>query len=353
MNVDFLIIGQGLAGSLLGWELIQQGQRILVVDPGQENASLIAGGLINPVTGMRLVKADNIKPLLASAFACYQRLEQHFKQCFYLEKPMLRLIRNDAEKAVADKRLADAGYRPFLGRLVASTPGWKSPFGLLEQQQTGYLQTRSLLTILKNYFIDHNSFRQNKFDYNQLKNNTSSFIWQDVIAQNIIFCEGYHCADNPWFSWLPMQAVKGEILTFTSSTILPDKLFNYGHWLIPTESAGTYRTGATFNHQQLNTIPTETAKQQLLASLYAANSAMSKAKVIAQHANIRPCTLDKQAFIGRHPEQSNLIIFNGFGAKGSLLIPWHSHNLIDHLIDQKILCPLANINRYHGSHFSG
>ncbi|HIL40306.1 MAG TPA: FAD-binding protein, partial [Methylococcales bacterium] len=47
MNVDHLIIGQGLAGSLLGYRLIQAGRRIVIIDPAKENASRIAGGLIN------------------------------------------------------------------------------------------------------------------------------------------------------------------------------------------------------------------------------------------------------------------------------------------------------------------
>jgi len=53
--VDFLIVGQGLAGSLMAWELMQRGKTVLIVDNGLENASRVAAGLINPVTGMRFV----------------------------------------------------------------------------------------------------------------------------------------------------------------------------------------------------------------------------------------------------------------------------------------------------------
>ncbi|HBA65740.1 MAG TPA: FAD-dependent oxidoreductase, partial [Methylococcaceae bacterium] len=58
MDIDFLIVGQGLAGSLLAFELIQRNAQVMVVDDGRENASEVAAGLINPVTGIRLVKSD-------------------------------------------------------------------------------------------------------------------------------------------------------------------------------------------------------------------------------------------------------------------------------------------------------
>ncbi len=53
---DFLIVGQGLAGSLLAWELMQRGAKVLIVDNGMPNASQVAAGLINPITGMRFAK---------------------------------------------------------------------------------------------------------------------------------------------------------------------------------------------------------------------------------------------------------------------------------------------------------
>ncbi|HHH13042.1 MAG TPA: FAD-dependent oxidoreductase, partial [Thiolapillus brandeum] len=33
-NYDFLVLGQGLAGSLLAWRLLRRGRRVLVMDDG-------------------------------------------------------------------------------------------------------------------------------------------------------------------------------------------------------------------------------------------------------------------------------------------------------------------------------
>ena len=84
--VDFLIVGQGLAGSLLAWELMQRGSKVLIVDSGMPNASQVAAGLINPITGMRFVKTTDVDVLLPTAKAHYSNLEQTFGQTFYVEK---------------------------------------------------------------------------------------------------------------------------------------------------------------------------------------------------------------------------------------------------------------------------
>jgi len=52
---DFILVGQGLAGTLLAHFLKAAGQRILVIDqPNENTASQIAAGIINPVTGADL-----------------------------------------------------------------------------------------------------------------------------------------------------------------------------------------------------------------------------------------------------------------------------------------------------------
>ena len=80
-KVDILIVGQGLAGSLLAWSLIQRGQTVCVVDDKHPNAaSRVAAGLINPITGRRLVKSWNIDRFYPVAAQQYKALEKTFSQ---------------------------------------------------------------------------------------------------------------------------------------------------------------------------------------------------------------------------------------------------------------------------------
>lgn len=351
-KVDFLIVGQGLAGSLLAYGLIRRGYQVMVVDNGEANASTVAAGLINPVTGMRLVKSTAVDLLLPAAQRLYQELAEQFGQTFYLEKPMLRLLRDAAEVTQAERRLQTAGYQAYLCGLkpAQAADGFNAPFGWLEQQQTGYLRTKPLLACLHDYFTARDSYCQTPFDYQELAL-APKLHWRGITAQRAIFCEGHHARHNPWFSWLPFQAVKGEILSLQLATgKLPQQILNYGHWLIPL-TATQFRTGATFDHQGLDCQPTATAKAQLLDSLANVSPNLADAAVTEQQAGIRPCTLDKQPFTGFHPQHPQLGIFNGFGAKGSLQIPWYIQRFADCLAG--LTTPPSDISRHYAAHFPG
>lgn len=345
---DFLIIGQGLAGSLLAWELIQRGCKVVIVDNGQENASQVAAGLINPITGMRFVKSTDVDTFLPMAKDCYSQLANFFQQEFYIEKPMLRLFRSNSELINADKRLNNPDYQAYMGNIQPPGNAIKNlatPFGFLEQKQTGYLLTRPLLNCLKAFFIANNSYRQADFDYRDIQLQPS-LRWQDISPKQIIFCEGHQATQNPWFSWLPFQPVKGEILTLENRNELPDKTLNYGNWLIPLNNH-RIRIGATFDRENLDTQATEQGKNDLLIALNQISYGLIDATLINHQANIRPCTQDKQPFIGWHPQQNKIAIFNGFGAKGSLQIPWYSRNFSDALLNGAPLPHSSNIERHY------
>ncbi len=343
MDLDFLIVGQGLAGSLLAWELLQRGCKILLLDPAQENASLVAAGLINPITGMRFVKSDGVDTFLPVAQNYYSTLETFLQQTFYIEKPMLRIFQSLQEQQNAHKRLNVPDYQRYLEN-SETTPDFHFPnsYGTILQKQTGYLLTRPLLTQLKNYFQSKNCYRTEVLHYQdiQLK---PMLRWKDAFPKRIIFCEGHLATRNPWFSWLPFQTLKGEILTFKANHLLPDVILNYGNWLIPLAN-GQLKIGASFDRQNVNTLPTQAAKQALINQFTKLGLDLSEHSLLQHQAGIRPCTRDKQPFIGKHPEHP-LWVFNGFGAKGSLQIPWFSRHFADVLLENQMLDKKCDIQR--------
>ena len=343
--VDYLIIGQGLAGSLLAWHLMQRHKRVLVVDNGLHNASQVAAGLINPVTGMRFVKSSHVDQLLPAAKSLYQQLSQHFNHAFYIEKPMLRLLRNNKELLACQKRLNQAEYQAYLTKIIPSHALFNAANGLLEQSHTGFLLTQPLLAHLKDYFIQHNAYIKADIIYDDI-NFKPALQWNNIVAKQIIFCEGYKATHNPWFSYLPFQPVKGEIISATANHTLQPTLLNYGHWFIPLNDK-QFRTGATFEREDFSLQPSVTAKDTLFNALKHVYPSLTVKDISSQQVGIRPTTLDKQPFLGQHPKQSNLFIFNGFGAKGSLQIPFYCQHFADHLIHQHPLMSSSHILRYH------
>ena len=75
MQVDFLIIGQGISGTWLSYYLQKANKSFLVIDNNQFNsASRIAAGIINPVTGRRIVKTWMIDELISFLLPAYEEL---------------------------------------------------------------------------------------------------------------------------------------------------------------------------------------------------------------------------------------------------------------------------------------
>lgn len=349
MPLDILIVGQGLAGSLLAWELIQAQYKVVVLDNGQENTSQVAAGLINPVTGQRLVKNRDIERFLASAMNSYRQLSTHFGKAFFVPLPMLRLFKNSREQAFAERRLSAPEYQAFLQTSDNPITGLEAPFGLLYQQQTGYLRTCLLLESLRDFFTNQGVYRKTELDYREIALHPE-LSWRDLKPKHIVFCEGHHAVANPWFGQLPFQPAKGQIITCRTTTNLSPHILNFGHWLIPTETR-QFKVGATFEPEYTDSQPSAQATQTLLQSLRTVYPALSNIELVHQQAGIRPTTLDKQPFIGPHPRHPQLHIFNGFGAKGSLAIPYYAQRFVAALRQQQTLPEHCHIQRYAQTHF--
>src|SRR6187431_2185031 len=75
MLVDYLIIGQGISGTWLSYYLKKANKSFIVIDNDHRNsASRVAAGIINPVTGRRIVKTWMIDELLSFLVPAYEEL---------------------------------------------------------------------------------------------------------------------------------------------------------------------------------------------------------------------------------------------------------------------------------------
>ncbi len=360
---DVLIIGAGLAGSILAYQLRLADQKVLLIsDPSIPSASRIAAGLINPISGQRLVLQENIETLLTSAQSFYRDIEKQFSFNILHQKQMLRVLRSDKEKEHWEKRKKDPDYQTYMDDCVHhdETAACANASAFL-QHQTGYLDTNLLLNTLHAEFLNQGILYETSLDYDDLTIKPDGVLWQahheqtdqskkashqTIQAKTIVFCEGWRGQDNPWFDWLPFQPVKGEILTLSSNSDLPQYIINRGKWLLPF-NADTFKLGATYDWSNLNETPTEDAKQELLHAMSQILTHHEPVKVIKHVAGVRPGTKDKHPFLGLHPECPQLGIFNGFGSKGSLLIPWYAEQFVAHLIKKSPLPKQADIKRLH------
>ncbi|MBT8439419.1 MAG: FAD-binding oxidoreductase [Gammaproteobacteria bacterium] len=350
MPVDFLIIGQGMAGSLLAWSLIKAGYSVHIVDNNHaHSSSVVAAGLINPLAGKRLVKPDDCVHYLQQLQATYSGFETYFSRQFYFPVEMLRFMKEASQQDFLKKRQADPAYSDLIAEVFSADEDTKplvNRFGGCIQQQTGYLDIPALLTSLNRFFHGQNIIDQYRVDYDEIKLEDQRVKYKQLEASFCIFCEGYQATANPWFKWLPFQPAKGEILTIEADQLQTEKIINRSNWLIPIGN-NQFRTGSTNSWEFTDDAPTESGKKEIENNLTNLFIHTPEYKVVNHQAGVRPATRDKNPFIGFHPGFSQLGIFNGFGARGSLTIPWYSRIFTESINQQRSLPTTVDIRRFH------
>lgn len=87
-NKPFLIVGQGIAGTVLAHHFIQAEIPFEIWDsPMHFKSSYAAGGIFNPVTGRKLEKTWLAEELFTYLFPFYQSLEKTLGASFSIQCP--------------------------------------------------------------------------------------------------------------------------------------------------------------------------------------------------------------------------------------------------------------------------
>ena len=68
--------------------------------------------------------------------------------------------------------------------------------------------------------------------------------------------------------------------------------------------------------------------------------------VVDHKAGIRPTVSDRKPLIGFHPEHPSVGIFNGMGTKSVMIAPYFAKQFADHLVHNKPLDALADVQRF-------
>ena len=351
---DHLIIGQGLAGSLLAWRLINEGKSVCVLDDSHaSSSSMVAAGVINPLAGKRFNHSPHIHVWLEAVGATYTQLSRLAKQSFLQWVDMLRLFREEDQHRYHERLSGQEDIQNlFSGAFAPGHPPQPvaAPLGGFIQRRTGYVRIPSLLAFLAGWLKARRALEIASVSPEDISADGHGVRYGGLRAGGIIFCDGYRSMKNPWFGDLPFAPDKGEILTLrarpgTGSGQLPDMIINAATWLLPVDN-GAFRLGSTHNHRIQDNQPAAEGIQALLEGMSRLLDHPELLTLEKSEAGVRPATSDRQPFLGTHPVHPQLHIFNGFGAHGSLTIPWYSQQMTAFLLEGKTLPENADIKRF-------
>ncbi|WP_299527979.1 FAD-binding oxidoreductase [uncultured Lutibacter sp.] len=345
MQVDYIIVGLGLAGLAFTKELDNNKKSFIVFEDNSQNSSIVAGGMYNPVILKRFTPVWNAIEQLEIAVPFYAKLEKQFNKKYDFPVDIYRIFKSVEEQnnwfIACDKPLltnymiAQIINKKFDGVLA------DNGFGKLTN--TGRIDTKSLLEDYKNYLTDSNLLKNERFEYTELKICNDGVEYKNVKASKIIFCEGFGITKNPFFNYLPMQEAKGELIAIHAPKLNVDFLIKASVFVLPLGN-NYYKVGATFNWKDKTKLPTEEGKQELSTKL---ESFITVPYTIVEHtAGIRPTVKDRRPLVGKHPIHKNLAILNGLGTRGVMIAPIAAKALYKYLEEEVALDKEISIDRF-------
>ena len=346
----YIIVGQGVAGTLLAYFLLKAGQNVIAIDNYHKGAaSNVAAGIINPITGRRYVKSWRIDELLPFAKQTYQELEELLQSRFFYERNVIRTFANVKEENDWLLHSAEPGYQNYIadradiGNYKAKTT---PAFGYGEVLQGAQVDLPLFISQFRTFLISKNCLIEENFDFEQLTIKESNVYYNNLIADKIIFCEGAKAMKNPYFSYLPFHGDKGEALIVRIPGAPFEKMLKQQIFIVPLGKDDLYWIGATYNPKYTNDLPTEEGKDYLLNHLQ--HLLKIPFEVMDHMAAVRPTVRDRRPFLGMHPQFPQLGIFNGLGTKGASLAPFWAHRFTEFLINETPLDREVSIQRFVG-----
>lgn len=345
MKVDFLIIGQGIAGTVLSYTLMQAGQSVLVIDDYKPNsASRIAAGVINPVSGRRFTVAWQYDRIYPVAEKVYREMEQLLEVPVLKPRDIYNVLPSLQLKEAFIERTAGMSYMkdPAEDRVNMYGEWLDQPYGAAIVKGATLL-LHSLLPAWRNYLTERNSLREERLNLSALEVTPEGVHYAGVSARYLIFCEGAAIVNNPWFNYIPFLLNKGEVLHVQVPGFSTPDIVKRSISMVP-RGEDTYWVGATFAWDYPDEAPTadkravlESGLKQLLKVPY---------RVLDQQAGVRPSGTDRRPIMGLHPEFPVLGIFNGLGTKGSSLAPAMAEEFTAHVLRNEPLQPDTDIKRF-------
>ncbi|HLP27030.1 MAG TPA: FAD-binding oxidoreductase [Candidatus Didemnitutus sp.] len=314
------IVGCGLAGTLLAWELKKLGVEVTVVDTmNPESSSRVAAGMITPITGRRLKPTWRGHELTQIARTTYAGIEQEFGISLWSDWTLKRVFREEIMREWFHDRRDKHEYDPII--VTDIEPGVRDgvayPFGGFEHGSVATVDIPTLLSTVGQSLAQQND------------------VGGTVHVPDVtITCTGYQTLQDPLWSWLPIEPSKGEILDVRIPGLHLDHILTNGTWILPV-GGDHYRIGATHDWDDHEPSPTEAGRIKLLAD--AQQLVGREIVVLGQRAAIRPSTKFKRPFVGRHPTNPTQAVFTGLGTKGALQGPWAAQQLARHLVYEEPL----------------
>ncbi|WP_282041023.1 NAD(P)/FAD-dependent oxidoreductase [Winogradskyella flava] len=344
-QVDYIIVGCGLASIAFCEQLRANHKSFMVYDDNSQKSSLVAAGLYNPVVLKRFSEVWKAKEQLEIALPVYKKIEADLGVKFDHKLQLLRRFTSIEEQNLWFNAADKPSLEPYLStQLLKNTHDCiDAPYGFGEVLHVGRLDTENLIKTYKIFLKEKDTLKEEQFQYHKLQIERGSLKYNEIIPKQIVFAEGFGVKKNPFFSHIPLNGTKGEVLVIQAPDLQIDFGIKSSVFIIPIGN-DKYYVGATYNWKDKTHQPTDEGRNELLTKLK--TFIKCDFEIIKHEASIRPTVKDRRPLVGRHAKSQNLYVLNGLGTRGVMIAPYVAEKLFSFIENDNPLDAEINIERF-------
>nr|MBS0037854.1 FAD-binding oxidoreductase [Saprospiraceae bacterium] len=331
MNCDYIVVGQGIAGTNLCHALQKQNLKVAVIDQGHhKSSSASAAGIVNPVTGRRFVKAWMYDKLREKALEVYGEFEDLLNRKLIFPQPIIRAVSSESENNNLNNRYDKPEYRKYIHALDAPEPiksRFKTDWGWVSLKKSLQVDIRGLIKDYREILKERDNLIEEEFDIEKIKYHDSHVEYSGLQARGIVFAQGAEGINNPLFDYISYEPSKGQAERIKWEGESLDCIFKGRVFVVPLPDSEEHWVGTInkwdFEHDR----PEEEMKTELLAKFKSCFK--EKFQCLESLSGVRAGIKDRKPVMGRHPLHPRLFIFNGLGAKGTSFAPFWSERMAE------------------------
>ena len=343
-KVDCLIVGQGIAGSFLSQQFLNQGYRIKVVASGiKSSSSWVAAGVINPLVLKRYTLSWRADEFLKAIPPFYGEMNARLSENYYHPEILYKLISSKDESAFWQHRFEKAKLESYLEKELMDLNEGYEITGLKDFKKglvknCAWFDLKGFLSHFNSYLQKNGMLIEEEFDYKALNKKS----YKKLEFDHLVFCQGHGVKQNPFFKDLPFQWNKGELITIKAEKLRLKKMVKKKVFILPVGNH-EYKVGATYSRDCKNN---EISQDKLtLLKAFLDEIIDVPYTVVKQEAGIRPAVKDRRPLMGKDPD-SGYFLFNGLGSRGCFMAPLLSKEMMRYILTNEPLHPEADLSRF-------
>ncbi len=157
--MNILIIGQGIAGSCLAWELKRRGAEFYGCRPPHSGNGLPGGGRIGePLTGRAFRPGWRQEECLAAAEAFYPETERELGGSWWQKTPIFREVETEDQFEIWQERQTAPESCAYAGPLFPWPERWEGRGKAAYTRGSAVLHVENMVTAMRRFFYGTGPF---------------------------------------------------------------------------------------------------------------------------------------------------------------------------------------------------